>query len=585
MFEDFPSFLTNLEVENELIRINREVDPNLEITEISSRAIKENKPAILFENVKGSPYQVAINTLGSDRRIELALGRHPSEIGEELFKLIEDLNPPNLKSLWRNKSGLFKLLNTRPKLVKQSKKLFYNERPDLEILPTLKCWPDDGGRFITLPLVFTNDPISGKENVGIYRMQIYDKLTTGMHMQIQKGGGFHYHNAEKLNVPLEVAVLIGTDPATLLASITPLPEGISEVMFSGLLKGRRPKLQKGKSVNINYSSNAEFILEGIIRPHRRREEGPFGDHFGHYSLKSPHPIFEVRKIIRKKNPIYAATVVGKPPQEDKFMGDAVQMMTKPLIKLLKKEIVDMWSYYESGFHNLLVVSVDQRYSLEALKTAYGILGEGQLSLTKTMVLVNGNVDPGDKSAVIHEIRKNFIPTKDFHLLSKTFIDTLDFTGDELHKGSKMVINATSYGDEIIRPNAIALPANINSIVDGLIETRLVGKTLLVAKTSHNGKKVLKKLINHPLLKNIKIIATVSSDIEISNDTNLLWGIFTRFDPALDISFSELQLNGINPVFGGVMGIDATWKDGYPKPLEMDEEIIRKVDNNWDHYWK
>tara|TARA_Y100000590_G_scaffold462943_1_gene628393 strand:- start:7876 stop:9633 length:1758 start_codon:yes stop_codon:yes gene_type:complete len=585
MFEDLSSFISKLESEHELVRIDKLVDPNLEITEIATRSILENKPALFFENVKGSPYPILINSLGSDRRIELALGKHPSEIGEGLLKLLEDLNPPNLKSIWNNRFGILKLLNTRPKLVRDSKSLFYDEKPDLEILPALKCWPDDGGKFITLPMVFTKDPISNKENVGMYRMQIFDKLTTGMHMQLQKGGGFHYHNAEKMNIPLDVAVAIGTDPATLLASITPLPEGISEIMFAGFLKGKRPKLQRGKSININYPTNAEFILEGILRPKRRRQEGPFGDHFGHYSLQSPHPIFEVRKIVRKKNPIYSATVVGKPPQEDKYMGDAVQMITKPLIKLLKKEIVDMWSYYESGFHNLLVVSVDQRYSLEALKTAYGILGEGQLSLTKTLVLVNGNVDPSDKSSVINEIRKNFVPKIDFHLLSKTFIDTLDFTGEALHKGSKMVINATSFGEETNKPIAVALPANINTIVDGLIETRLVGKTLLVAKTSHNGKKVLKSLINHPLLKSIKIIATVSSDIDINNDTDLLWGIFTRFDPSLDVDFSELKFNGINTVFDGVMGIDATWKDGYPKPLEMNEEIIRKVDNNWDLYWK
>mgnify|MGYP001368254036 FL=1 len=278
MFRDLKSFLKRLHTENELVTIESEVDPILEISEIAGRAVKENRPAILFKNVKGSDYPVVVNCLASEHRIELALGRHPSQISEELYNLIDNLNPPKIKSLWDNRSTIFTLMkNIRPKFQRTKGELNSYSDTDLDGLPILKCWPNDAGRFITLPLVFTNDPISNKGNVGIYRMQVYDKMTTGLHMQIQKGGGFHYHNAEKLNVPLEVAVTIGNDPATLLSAIMPLPEGIDELMFAGLIRGGRTRLKKGESVNLNYPANSEFVLEGFVRPGRRRTEGPAGE--------------------------------------------------------------------------------------------------------------------------------------------------------------------------------------------------------------------------------------------------------------------------------------------------------------------
>ncbi|MQG47103.1 MAG: UbiD family decarboxylase [SAR202 cluster bacterium] len=585
MFQDLKSFLKRLQTENELVTIQSEVDPILEISEIAGRAVKENRPAILFENVKGSNYPVVVNWLASERRIELALGRHPSQISEELYNLIDDLNPPKIKYFWDNRSTIFTMLkNIRPKFQRTKGQLNSYSDTNLDGIPILKCWPNDAGRFITLPLVFTTDPVSNKANVGIYRMQVYDNMTTGLHMQIQKGGGFHYHNAEKLNVPLEVAVTIGNDPATLLSAIMPLPEGIDELMFAGLIRGGRTSLKKGESVNLNYPANSEFVLEGFVRPGRRREEGPFGDHFGHYSLKSPHPIFEITKILRKPHPIYAATVVGRPPQEDRYMGDAVQKITKPFIRLLRKEVVDLWAYFETGFHNLLVVAVEQRYAREALKTAYGIFGEGQLSLTKTLILVDGNVDPSDKTKVLQEIRRNFDSSKDFHLVSKTFIDTLDFTGESQHKGSKMIINATTYKEKIPRPKAVPIPANIEFLVKGIDKVRLIGNTLLVVQTKLDGKKIINDLVKHPLMKQLKIIVAVSDDIDIKNNTDLLWGIFTRFDPAIDVTFAKIDFDGIKPVYEGVMGIDATWKSGYPEPLKMDESVIRKVESNWDSYW-
>ena len=261
------------------------------------------------------------------------------------------------------------------------------------------------------------------------------------------------------------------------------------------------------------------------------------------------------------------------------------MALKPLIRLLRREIVDLWAYYEAGFHNLLVVAVQERYEREALKTAFGLLGEGQLSLTKALVLVSGDVNPRDPSAVLQAIRRNFDAETDFHLIARTAIDTLDFTGEEMHKGSKMIIDATGPPASAGGVRAVGLPANLERLAPGITRSRLVGRALLAVQTSGNGRQVMQDLVSNPLIGAVKIVAVVSEDVDIDDDVELLWGIFTRFDPARDVLFSNSEFKGIEPVHSGVMGIDATWKAGYPEPLIMDQEIIERVDTRWADYWK
>ena len=420
--------------------------------------------------------------------------------------------------------------------------------------------------------------------MGMYRMQVYDQRTTGMHMQIQKGGGFHYQVAEKMGQPLEMAVAVGGDPSLILAAIMPLPEGLDEMAFSGIVRGQRTPLTKAKTVNLKVPAHAEFVFEGIVRPQVRRLEGPFGDHFGHYSAAGDHPVFEIKQVTRRKNAIYPATVVGRPPQEDRYLGDAAQLALTPLIRLIRREIKDMWAYYEAGFHNLLVVSVEPRYAREPIKTALGLFGEGQLSLTKTLVLVGPDVNPRDPSQVIRAIRRNFDAEQDFHLIARTAADTLDFTGEALHKGSKMILDATPSGRDDEAVTAVALPASIKSIAPGVVGHRLVGKTMLVVRIDGQGREDVNKLVDSPLLGDVKIVAAVSSDVDINDDENLLWGIFTRFDAVRDVVFSRSEFRDLAPVYSGVMGIDATWKQGYQKPLVMDPEIVKKVDSKWSRYW-
>ncbi|MBO1225073.1 MAG: menaquinone biosynthesis decarboxylase [Candidatus Scalindua sediminis] len=586
-------FIKYLDVNGELIRIKTEVDAKLEATEISIRALQKGMPALLFENVRGSRFPLAMNVLASDKRIELALGRHPDQLGEELITFMEEAMPPKPKVFLKHRGITKRLFSTLPRKTYKPTSQEVVSQLNLDELPITTCWPEDGGPFLTLPQVFTYDPHDGKRNVGIYRMQVFDGQTTGMHWQIQKGGGFHYYQAKKLGKEFEIAVALGTDPALLLATVAALPEGIDEVMFSGFLRGKRTRMVQGKTISIKVPADAEFILEGTVHLTESRMEGPFGDHFGHYSNASEFPVFHINKITHRRNPIYPATVVGRPPMEDKYLGNATQQILGPLIRLIHPEICNLWAYYEAGFHNLLVVSVEERYQKEAMKTALSIMGEGQLSLTKCIVTVSEDVNPRDFNAVLKAIRENFDPAYDFIMIPKVPLDTLDFTSYKMNLGSKMIIDATKSRSADKKITSKSEIRNQKSEMDRLIKTidnrisdwNLLGETLLVVTVRDDGRDVVNKLTKSDELVGPKIIAAVSPDVDIHNQEQTIWGIFTRFDAERDIMFTEEKLVGINPIFKGKMGIDATWKNGYPSPLVMSDEIIKKVDERWDSYWK
>jgi 4-hydroxy-3-polyprenylbenzoate decarboxylase len=588
-FTALREFVNHLEKNGELHRVSVEVDPVLEITEIATRALKEKKPAVLFEKVKGAKYPLVINTLASERRIELALDEQPDTLGEQLISFFEQAVPPSAKTLVKHPAMVRRFLSSRTSDIMIAPSQEVVENPDLNDLPIIQCWPQDGGRFITLPQVFTHDPRNGKRNVGMYRMQVFDARTTGMHWQIQKGGGFHYYQADKLNKPLELAVALGTDPALLLATIAPLPEGIDEALFAGFLRKKSTQLVGGRSISITVPANAEFILEGYVPPKERRSEGPFGDHFGHYSAAAEFPVFHITAITRRKDPIYPAAVVGIPPMEDKFLGDATQKILGPLAKLLHSEIKSMWAYYEAGFHNLLVVSIEERYQKEAMKTALGLMGTQQLSLTKCLITVSEDVDPRNFREVLHAIRDDFDPHYDFILLPKVPLDTLDFTSYTMNLGSKMILDATKKKKPLSRfhvsKKTEALIHQLSAHDRRIMETNLIAETLLLVKVKHDGAAVVRKLLKSAMLDGIKLVATVSEDVDIHDQESYIWGIFTRFDCERDVNFTQQELVGISPIYKGTMGIDATWKDGYPEPLAMDEKIVKLVDDRWDSYWK
>jgi len=585
-FADLRSFLRTLEYQNELKRVAVEVDPELEITEIATRVVREEGPALLFERVKGSPYPVAINLFGSPRRMALALGRAPQELGADLARLVQAANPPSLGALWKSRRTLGRVVSMRVRHVWRAPAQAVVEEPALDHLPVLKCWPKDAGRFITFPLVITQHPITHARNVGLYRLQVLFPSTTGLHWQIQKGGGFHYVEAEKRAQALPVAAVIGADPYLLLASIAPLPEGFDEVAFSGFLRGGPAALVRARSIPMDVPANAEFILEGEAAPQERALEGPFGDHFGHYSHAAPFPVFHIHKITRRKHPIYLAAVVGKPPQEDRYQGDALQEILSPLIRLLRPEIQDLWAYYEAGFHNLLVVAVNQRYAREGMKTALGLLGEGQLSLTKCLVLVDPQVNVRDFHAVLQAVQQNFEASEDALILPGVPLDTLDFTSFTPNLGSKLVIDATRKGKSPHARKAAPGPAMRDD--PKRKDPRIMGwhlwdEALLVVQVRKEGRKVLEQLVRDPDLEGVKIIAAVSPDVDLEDRVSTLWGIFTRFDCARDLVFTETVLLGPVARPSGRMGIDATFKPGYPDPLEMSDEIREKVNVRWSEY--
>ncbi len=600
-------FLLLLEREGELRRIPEMVDPKLEAAAIAVRSMREGGPALLFENIRGSSVPLAMNILASDRRVELAIGEDAGELGHQLLTFVEQLMPPKPYSILRGVKPLFNRLVSARIKQKRSTELSPSEQT-LSSLPILKTWPDDGGKFITLPQVITYDPSTGKRNVGMYRMHVFGPMETGMHWQIQKGGGFHYNVAESLNRPLEVAVAVGTDPCFLLATIAPLPEGIDEMAFAGFLRGSPMRVRKGSTISIDIPAEAEFVLEGKVRPHKRRIEGPFGDHFGHYSHAGMFPIFEISAIQSRRDSIFAATVVGKPPMEDKWLGDATQLILGPLARLTHPEVADVWAFYEAGFHNLLGVRTNQRYGKESMKTALSIATDGQLSLTKCAIVVSEGVDNRNFRSILRAIKENFDPRYDVTILQNVPLDTLDFTSYTMNLGSKILLDGTrklsttaSGGAYGARRNSELLAhvgereakdlREIDSRItswkvfeDVLLVVRVAGaftasenaaihlESAIVPPTKTVGREVIERLVSsekiQQLPKGIKIVTAVSEDVNLMSDMEVVWGIFTRFDAARDVCFTETSLVGVTALYEGVMGIDATWKFGYPNPCEL-----------------
>ncbi len=582
-FRDLHEFINHLEQSGQLKRITVEVDPVLEVSEIAQRVVRDEGPALLFEQPTGAQFPLVMNLFGSMKRIELALGRHPQEIGEELVQTVQRLNPPSLQGFWQSRRLLWRGLSMRPKEVTGAPVQEIVEQPDLDQLPILKCWPLDGGRFITYGTVLTQDPNSNRRNFAIYRLHVYDQDRTGMHWQSMKGGRGHYYEAEQQGKPLDVAVVLGGDPILMLSAVLPMPEDFDEIAFAGFLRGAPTPMVRGKATNLLVPANAEFILEGIVPPGERRIEGPFGDHFGHYSDAAEFPVFHIKRVTRRRNAVYPATVVGKPPQEDKYMGLASGEMIGPLIKVINPNIIDLHAYVGAGFHNLLGVSLKERHPKEVLKTALSLMGTGQLSLTKAMILVREDVDPRNFPALLRELWFRFEPQERMLLIPIAPLDTLDYTSFKMHVGSKLILDAT--GEPVTSaapPQTVSDPRALDSRIT---RYKLLDGGFLVVVIEREPRDVLGKLIQWSDLGPVKFIAAVSSDVNLEDEENLLWGIFTRFDPARDMLFEEMRFLGARPMYSGRIAIDATWKEGYPKPVEMDESIIRKVDARWEEYWR
>jgi UbiD family decarboxylase len=583
---DLRSFLSLLEARGELVRVAGEVDPDQEITIIQHRVLAAGGPALLFERVKGSPYRLVSNLFGTPERVALAFGRPPAEIGGEVAGLAQRLMPPSVGAVWSARKTLWNLLGARLRAVRTGPVLEQVlEPPQLDRLPVLKCWPLDGGPFFTLPLVHTTDPRTGAGNLGIYRLQRFDDRCTGMHWQIEKGGGFHFQVACERGEPLPVSVFLGGPPALTLAAIAPLPEGIDERLLAALIMGRPLDVIRRPTTGHRIPAQAEFVLEGSVAPGELRQEGPFGDHLGHYSHSAPFPVLRVARLLARHDAIFPATVVGQPPQEDYFIGCALQEMTLPLLKLLHPAIADLWAYPETGFHPLAVAAVRERYPREALKHALAVLGDGQLSLTKVLIVVDSDVNVRRFTDVSRAVWENLAADEGLHLLAPTAQDTLDFTGPALNTGSRLILLATR-GDghqrRTLPPPAPPAPA---AIAPGLRALAAVGAAFLVAQVARDADKpaIRAALATHPATRDYLFHVLVSEDVPVHDPSLVLWGWFTRFDPLADLYPARRTAEGNRLILHFPIAIDATWKPGYRQPVAFDPERAELVARRWASY--
>ena len=472
-FDDLREFVAHLEKTGQLKRVRARVSRDLEIAEITDRVSKspaERNQALLFESVEGFDTPVLINAFGSPERMAAALGvEHLSDLSARVAKLLDMRMPGSLFDKWRKLGDLFDVAKAGPKHVRSApcQEIVETDRPSLATLPVLRCWPGDAGRFITLPMVVTKDPLSGARNVGMYRLQVFDDRTLGMHWQIHKGSAEHQRLAEEQRTPMDVAIALGGDPASIFSASAPLPPGIDEMVFAGWLRGSGVPMVRCKTVDLEVPAEAEIVLEGTVDPAERRLEGPFGDHTGYYSLARDYPVFHVKAITRRRQPIYPTTIVGRPPQEDYWLGKATERIFLPIIRLMLPEVVDMNMPAEGIFHNLVIVSIKKRYPGQARKVMYALWGLGLMMLAKNILVVSEHVDVQNLSEVAWRATGNVDARRDIVIVDGP-MDDLDHAALRHRFGGKMGIDATEKtADDAIGqpwPEEIVMSEEIRALV-------------------------------------------------------------------------------------------------------------------------
>ncbi len=442
---DLREFVGALEKAGELKRISLEVDPYLEITEFADRSVKNGGPAFLFENPKGSKVPLLVNAFASMKRMEIALGvGNVDEIANRITEFLELRMPQGLLNKLKMLPKLAEVGSFFPKIVSSGpcKEVIKHDGFSLKDYPVLHCWPQDGGPFITLPLVFSKNPATGKRNCGMYRMQVYDERTTGMHWQTHKQGAEHHRRLiAEGKKRMDIAVAIGSDPATMYSAILPLPPDLDEMMIAGFLRGKPVEMVKCETSDIEVPANAEIVLEGYLELGESRSEGPFGDHTGFYSLEEDYPVFHVTCVTQRKNPIYATTIVGPPPMEDFYMGKAIERIFLPLMRMQLPEVRDICMPAEGIFHNLILISIRKSYPGHARKVMHAIWGLGQAMFSKCIVVVDEDVDVQNVSEVAWKALNNIDPERDIQFVMGP-VDSLDHSSRLLNYGSKMGVDAT-----------------------------------------------------------------------------------------------------------------------------------------------
>ncbi|HWY51581.1 MAG TPA: menaquinone biosynthesis decarboxylase [Chthoniobacterales bacterium] len=485
-YRSFRHFLETLEQAGELTRVADPVDTNLLIAEWANREMKSpgGGKGLLFEQPvvdgKVSKFPVAINTMGSRKRIAMALGRESiDEIAQEIQLILKAKPPTDLREGWSLLKQGIHLLHARPKQVREASCQEIIHRIDngetaanfsLRDLPILKCWPKDGGRFITLPNVHTRDPETGARNAGVYRMQVFDERTTAMHWQVHKVGARHGKRYYERNERMPVAVTLGGDPALSFAATAPLPDGLDEILFAGFLRRKSIEMVKCKTIDLEVPADVDFVLEGYVQPGEMRPEGPFGDHTGYYTAVEDYPVFHLTTITHRRDAVYPTTIVGIPPMEDFYIGDAVVRIFLPVFKMNFPELVDMTLPAEGVFHNLVFVSIRKQYPYQAFKVMHGLWGMGQMMFSKYIVVVDEDCDVHNTSEVLFRLCANTDPARDTTVI-KNPSDSLDHAPSEQNIGSHMGFDATRKlpGENYHRqwPELLKMTDEAKALVDAL----------------------------------------------------------------------------------------------------------------------
>ncbi len=586
MSADLREFLAALRRESDLVEIDAPVDARLEAAEVHRRVIAAGGPALLFKNVVGSDFPLVTNLFGTPRRSEMAFGGNAARFVRRAVDVVQHALPPTLGKAWSARDLVMSGLKVGLRRKGGGPVTEVREGPNLSRLPALTCWPEDGGPFITLPLVLTAHPDGLGTNLGMYRMHVYDNKTTGMHWQIGKGGGFHYDVAEKRGESLPVSVHVGGPPALILSAIAPLPENIPELLLASLILGRRLDLVEGVS-DVPLVANAEFALVGRVPARTRRPEGPFGDHYGYYSLVHDYPVFEIDRMYHRRDAIYPATVVGKPRQEDFFIGDLLQDLLSPLFPLVMPQVKALWSYGETGYHSLAAAIVQERYEREAMASAFRILGEGQLSLTKFLLLTDSSagIDLKDFRATLTHILERTTPETDLFLFPNLSMDSLDYTTPTINRGSKGVWMG-------VGPKRRELPREFTGAPGpSVTDVRVFSPgCLVVGAPPYRGSDpdeaaVVARIAADPAFAAWPLVVLSDEPARAARSTiNFLWTTFTRFEPARDIHGARQNIVANHVALSPPIVIDARTKPWFPKELSADDVTAKKVSDRWKEYF-
>jgi len=576
IINDLREYLALLKREHEVLTISEPVDPHLEIAEIHRRVIARGGPALLFTNVKGSRFPVVTNLFGTSRRMELAFGRRPQQFVAELVRTLETIMPPSFEKLWALRPLVGQLAKIGLQKVRRAPILEACQLPPrLTDLPLLTSWDTDAGPFVTLPLVYTEHPGGRGHNLGMYRIQRYDDATTGIHWQIHKGGGYHYHEAEKKNESLPLTLYIGGPPALMMAAIAPLPENIPELMLASLILGKKLPMVEDPLGGHRLVATAEFAAKGIVPPHLRRPEGPFGDHYGYNSLTHDYPVFEIDRIYHRKDAIYPATVVGRPRQEDFYIGDFLQDLLSPLFPLVMGGVRQLKTFGETGFHCLAAAKVADRYPREAFASGLRILGEGQLSLTKFLIVTDGDLDVADFRKLWVHVLERVNWASDLFVFANVSQDTLDYTGPSVNSGSKAMLMGLGKEAKRVLPKSFHgdLPRGATKAV-----AYLPGTLVVQGNPFAEDKELPRRLAAAASLQDWPVVLLVDDAAAATVSLQeFLWTFFTRFEPAADIHAAASAVTRFHVGLTPPVVFDCRMKPWYPHVLEVDPATKALVD--------